>query len=315
MKRSICLLLAASMLVPGVLGGCASKQQVESVAARTRQENEEQRQKIQQLEQLLADSRQQLQEQIEKSNQPVAERAADTWVELNALRQEFAKLKGEVEVMRIRMDRELGQDNASLPVVPPTVAQRLEAIEFAMDNQLHVDLPTAEALNRIKEYEKAQLQAANATDENATGAASLAAAPAQAQQTTKQQRPSADPAKALYDRAFEEYKAGNFEQARSYWAEFSDTFPKHPYRASALFWQGQCYYKLKDYGRAALLYDDVINKYPKSEKVPGAMLKQGYSLQNLGSKDGARAAWTLLRKKFPKSKEAALAEKALKELK
>lgn len=309
MKRLASLTIVAALALPLMIGGCASKQEVESIQARSRQDSEEQRRLIMQLETELAEAREQLKQEIERTNTPVAKKTADIWVELNTLRRDFALLKGDVEVMQLRLDDELGAANATSMGVP-TVQERLEAIEFALENQLSVELETVAAMESARAAMSAPAADANATaeDGNATeAAASIQAAP----KTEQAVKVSGDPAKDLYDSAMAQYKAGEYKKARSYWAEFTDTFKKHPYRASAIFWQGQCYYKLKDYARAALLYDDVIKKYPNSSKVPSAMLKQGYALLRLGKEKAGKAALDLLVKKFPKSNEATQARKYL----
>lgn len=301
MRRLASLIVVIALATP-LLGGCASKQEVESIQARSRQDSEEQRRLIMQLEQELAEAREQLRQEIEKTNTPVAQKTADIWVELNTLRKEFATLKGDVEVMKLRLDREIGVDNATTAALP-TVQERLEAMEFAMENQLNIELETVTAMEEAKAVMAVAAKDTNATAEDSNATEAVAAAAATTPATTPK-KVSGDPAKDLYDAAMAEYKVGNYEKARSYWAEFTDTFKSHPYRASAIFWQGQCYYKLKDYARAALLYDDVIKKHPKSSKVPAAMLKQGYALLRLGKEKAGNAALDLLVKKFPDSNEA-----------
>lgn len=292
MKKVITLSMMLVMLSL-LLGGCASKQQVESIEARSRRTSEEQRRLIMQLERELAEARQQLSQEIERTNTPVAQKTADIWVELNSLRQQFALLTGQVEVMQVRMDNQLGSANATMP----TLRERLSAVEFAMENDLNVELETVAAMEAARSASpQSEKQGVAAAESNGTAAEPVAA--------PEPEKKPADPAKALYDRAMGEYKQGNYEKARTYWAEFSETFKEHPYRASSIFWQGQSYYKLKDYGRAALLYDDVIKKYPKSSKVPAAMLKQGYALMNLGKQKAGKAALNLLVKRFPDSREA-----------
>lgn len=278
--------------------GCASKSDVASIQADTRRQNAEQRRLIMELEEELAKSRSALKQEIEKSNDPVRQKTADIWVELNSLRQDFARLKGEMEVMQVRMDRQIGETNSTDP--RPSIQQQLDNIAFALENQLNVSLPQ---------------------DASAPGTETTAAAPSQPAKTvtvkgeSAEKQPEADPAKALYDKAYSLYKEGKYEQARSYWAEFVKTFPKHAYVPSAIFWQGQAYYKLKEYSRAALLYDDVIQKHPKSSKYRAAMLKQAYSLNHLGKPEVAKILLQELVEKHPGTVEATQAKNFLEKLK
>ncbi|HKI81741.1 MAG TPA: tetratricopeptide repeat protein, partial [Pseudodesulfovibrio sp.] len=84
---------------------------------------------------------------------------------------------------------------------------------------------------------------------------------------------------------------------------------------SAVFWQGQCYYMLKDYARAVILYEDVIEKYQKSSKYKAALLRSGYSWEHLSKPELAKMRFEEIIKKFPKSVEATQAKRSLDKMK
>ena len=146
-------------------------------------------------------------------------------------------------------------------------------------------------------------------------AKTVTVAPAAAGTDKAEPQTDSDPAKALYDKAYALYKEGNYERARSYWAEFTDTFKGHAFTPSAVFWQGQCYYMLKDYARAVILYEDVIEKYQKSSKYKAALLRSGYSWDHLGKPELAKMRFEEIVKKFPKSVEATQAKRSLDKMK
>ncbi|WP_147821515.1 tol-pal system protein YbgF [Salidesulfovibrio onnuriiensis] len=293
MKRIIPIFCAGAIALSGF--GCVTRTDVETMEAQNRRQNAEQRKLILQLEEELDKTRAALRNEIDKSSNPVREKTATIWIELNSLRQEFAQLKGDMEIMELRMDRQLGDANATMDMAP--MKDRVKDIEFALENQLNVDLSSA-----AKPKTEAQAEAKPA-DKVTVG------------KPEAKPEAQADPAKALYDRAYDLYKEGKYEDARSYWAEFVKSFPKHPYVASALFWQGQSYYKMKNYSNAAVLYDDVIQKYPKSSKYRAAMLKQAYSLHYLGKTKIAKFLLQELIDKHPKSVEATQAKSFLEKLK
>jgi len=290
--RNTILTLAGLAMFSAI--GCASKTDVETMQATNRRTSAEQRKMIMQLEQELAKSRAALRTEIEKSNDPVRQKTADIWVELNNLRQDFARLKGELEVMTIRLDRQVGDTNSTLTV--PVLEKRIDSMAFALENQLNVDLSATKSTH-------SNMQAPTAST-----------VPQNQQSQTTAVKPK-DPAKALYDKAYSLYKDGKYEKARSYWAEFVKAFPKNRYVASALFWQGQSYYKMKNYSRAALLYDDVVQKYPKSSKFKSAKLKLGFCMHNLGKDNVAKILFEELISAFPKSVEAKQAKNYLSKLK
>ncbi|MBU1163265.1 MAG: tol-pal system protein YbgF, partial [Proteobacteria bacterium] len=91
-------------------------------------------------------------------------------------------------------------------------------------------------------------------------------------------------------------------------------FPKSVHADNAQFWIGDSYYSEKWYEKAILEYQKVIEEYPKGNKVPASLLKQGFAFLNLGDKANARLILQELVNKYPKSNEAKIATKKLKEL-
>ncbi|MGE4193235.1 MAG: tetratricopeptide repeat protein [Pseudodesulfovibrio sp.] len=312
-------------LAVAALSGCASKTDVEAMQSERQQDLN----RIRQLESELTESREQLKAEIEKSNDPIRAKSADMWAEIQSLRAEFARLRGEMDAVNIRLDRQVGATDS--PTTMDSLANRVAELEFALENQLSVDLP------KVREERNAALaaqapapmavpaagaaaDAATASDDPADAAEAKAfettpPAGAQAPAAPVEQPADTDPAKALYDKAYALYKEGQFERARSYWAEFTDTFKGHAYIPSAVFWQGQCYYQLKDYARAVILYEDVIEKYKKSSKFKAALLKAGYSWQYLGKPELAKMRFQEVVEKFPQSVEATQAKRSLDKMK
>ncbi|MFH1912807.1 MAG: tetratricopeptide repeat protein [Pseudomonadota bacterium] len=284
--------------------GCASKTEMETLQVERRQD----RDRIRQLEAELEESRQQIIAEIEDSQSPVRQRAADMWAEIQTMRTDFARLRGDLETMNMRLDRQVGESNSTMTL--STLAGQLDEIEFVLENQLMVDL------SKIRQERAASLAATGgprATGPAATGPA--AAGPEHDDEPGETKGASADPAKALYDKAYALYKENQIERARSYWAEFTDTFKNHANVPSAVFWQGQCYFQLKDYARAVILFEDVIEKFPKSTKFKSALLRAGLSWDYLGKPELAKMRMNEVVKKFPDSVEATQAKRYLEKAK
>ena len=83
---------------------------------------------------------------------------------------------------------------------------------------------------------------------------------------------------------------------------------------NAQFWIAESYYKEGNYEDAILSYENLIKKFPKSDKVPGAMLKQAFAFRALGDLNTTRVILSTLKERFPDSKEAEIATKKLKEI-
>ena len=301
MIKYFSLFLIVCLMLPTF--GCVTKTDVETLQLERQQDLN----RIKQLEAELEESKQLLRQEIEKSQSPVREKTADTWAELQSLRSDFAKLRGDLETLNMRMDQQLG-DNATITM--NSLSEELREVEFILENQLQVDMSSIHN-KRIPAAPTAAAAVATA-DDNATTPET--ARPAQKAEPEKQAE-NTDPAKALYDKAYGLYKQGEYEKARSYWAEFTDTFKGHAYVASAVFWQGQCYYKLKDYARAAILYEDVIEKYTKSSKYKSALLMAAYCWNKLGKPELAKMRLNEVIKKFPKSPQATQAKRQLEKMK
>ncbi|WFS64194.1 tetratricopeptide repeat protein [Pseudodesulfovibrio thermohalotolerans] len=321
-KKTCIFSLFLAILSISALSGCATRTDVEAIQSDRQQD----RNRIRQLEAELAESRQQLKEEIEQSNNPIRERSADMWAEIQSLRTEIAKMRGEMDNLNIRMDRQVGAADSAVTV--DDLARRLSEVEFAMENQLQVDLPKireernaamAAALPAATPEANAplagQAEAKSAENGAAAGAAAAVGTAAAADKNDSAPQADNDPAKALYDKAYALYKDGNYERARSYWAEFTDTFKGHAFTPSAVFWQGQCYYMLKDYARAVILYEDVIEKYKKSSKYKSALLRAGYSWEHIGKPELAKMRFQEVIQNFPKSVEATQAKRSLDKMK
>jgi TolA-binding protein len=294
------LVVVTIMILAGTFG-CASKNDMQTLQIERQQDLG----RIKQLEAELEESKQLLKQEIENSQSPVRQRTADMWAELQGLRADFAKLRGELETTNMRLDRQVGDSNSTMTM--STLAAQLDEIEFVLENQLQVDM------SKIREERAAATGTTPASVAPAVAATTVTVGSAEPEHDSEPpaQAASTDPAKALYDKAYALYKEDQYEKARSYWAEFTDTFKNHPYAASAVFWQGQCYYKLKDYARAVILFEDVIEKYASSSKYKSALLKAGYAWNYLGKPDLAKMRMNEVIKKFPKSVEATQAGRFL----
>ncbi len=116
----------------------------------------------------------------------------------------------------------------------------------------------------------------------------------------------------LYNTAKQAYDNGDFQSALQGFELFYEKFPDSENADNARFWIGEIYFAEKWYERAILEYEKVIKNYPDGNKVAGAYLKQGFAFEKLGESANARLILNQLIEKFPKSNEAAIAQKKLK---
>jgi len=120
--------------------------------------------------------------------------------------------------------------------------------------------------------------------------------------------------KERYDAAKRAFDRGDYSGARKGFQRLLTQFPASDNADNAQFWIGETFYREKWYEKAILEYQKVIEKYPKGNKVPASLLKQGLAFSNLRDKANARLILKELTKRFPKSHESGIAVKKLREL-
>jgi tol-pal system protein YbgF len=117
-----------------------------------------------------------------------------------------------------------------------------------------------------------------------------------------------------YVAAKQAFDQGDFEAARSDFESIIKDFPKSEHADNAQFWIGEIYYREKWYEKAILEYQKVIENYPKGNKVPASLLKQGFAFISLGDKANARLILKELSQKHPETNEGKIALQKIKEL-
>lgn len=118
-------------------------------------------------------------------------------------------------------------------------------------------------------------------------------------------------AAADYRAAVELVKAGQHDAAVAALRTFLEKHPRHDYADNAQYWLGEAFYAHKDYPHALTEFRNVIETYPRGNKVPDALLKVGYCYQAMGQTEKARAVLEQVVNLYPKTEPAALAAKRL----
>jgi len=120
---------------------------------------------------------------------------------------------------------------------------------------------------------------------------------------------------ATYAAAYQTFKNGQYTKAREAFQGFLNAYPTGEYSDNAQFWIGECYFFDKNYEKAILEYEKVTKKFPSSNKVPYALLKQGISFQKLGDKVSAKLLLQQVMKDYPNTSQARIARSKLQEIK
>ncbi len=85
-----------------------------------------------------------------------------------------------------------------------------------------------------------------------------------------------------YDKALKAHQDGDFQKSEKFFAAFVAKNPKHPLADNALFWIGDGYMSQKMFKQAIAKFQDLIDRFPKSDKKCDAMTKQIQAFKELG---------------------------------
>jgi tol-pal system protein YbgF len=130
---------------------------------------------------------------------------------------------------------------------------------------------------------------------------------------TREERTVGDTAK--YNQIWRAYRNKKTkESATEQFRQFVTDYPKSQHAPEAQYWVGVATYDEADYARAISDFQTLIDKYPQSDKVCDAMLKQGLGFVQL--KDTAKAKLFLgeVPRRCPKTPAAAKASERLSKL-
>lgn len=117
-----------------------------------------------------------------------------------------------------------------------------------------------------------------------------------------------------YQAAFELLKEQRYEPAAAAFRQFLVTFPDSQLADNAQYWLAESYYVTDKFEDALGQFRAVIDRYPRSRKLPDALLKMGYCNYELKRWNEARSALTRVTTDFSDSTAARLAEQRLKRM-
>lgn len=117
-----------------------------------------------------------------------------------------------------------------------------------------------------------------------------------------------------YQAAFELLKEQRYEPAALAFQQFLVSYPESQLADNAQYWLAESFYVTDQFESALKEFEVVINKHPRSRKVPDALLKIGYSNYELKRWDSARSSLARVQSEYPDTTAARLAEQRLKRM-
>jgi tol-pal system protein YbgF len=246
--------------------------------------------------------------------------------QIGELQEELASIKRtastreEVQNVNVR----IAEQTEQLLRSNATLVTKVDAIEDRLQNAVGSNETTAHRIDQLaQQVAKAQrdlddlkalvtlLQQPPAAPP-ATDPAAAAQAPANpSSQVTVPA--SADPMDT-YQAAYRDYQRGNYDLAIEGFRDFLATNTVADLADNAEYWIGESLFSQKKYREAIEQFDTVVSQYPRSDKVPGALLKKGYAYININERAQGIVQLQYVVHEHPRSQEAALARQKLKQL-
>jgi tol-pal system protein YbgF len=232
---------------------------------------------------------------------------------------EMEGLKKRQRDLYLDMDRRLRameEAQAAAKAVPPATmgtfvpapTPAAPAGETDMGNATGMGSPPAAASSATMESPAAMVPSSPLP-----GPGALSAAPAIT--STESSAADAEKERQAYERAFELLKQGRYDLAVAAFKAFVQSYPSGQYADNAQYWLGEANYVQRQFKDALKEFQAVVNNHPTSPKRPDAMLKMGYTYQELGDLDQARMTLNNVITNYPASTAARLAQKRLQNLK
>jgi len=122
---------------------------------------------------------------------------------------------------------------------------------------------------------------------------------------------ASDDEKQEYQQAYNSLRNGHTDQSITELTAYLEKYPAGGLSSNAQYWLGEAYRVKQDNDSARKAFNDVIDKYQGSAKVPDALLKLGYIEMELKNTAKAREYLTRVTSDFPNTPAARLAAKKL----
>lgn len=218
--------------------------------------------------------------------------------EMESLGTEVRELRGQVETLSHTVNQ-LKERQRELYL---DVDQRLQRMETATPAQIAgpSQLPDASTEAPATQTETT----APSQSVPAPGAPSAAESP-----STVGVDPFAE--QQAYQGAFDLLKSGRYEDAAVAFQQFIADFPTGTYADNAQYWLGETFYITRQFDRSVQEFERLVAMHPNSQKLTHALLKIGYSHDELGNEAEAERVLGELIERHPQSAAAGLARKRL----
>ncbi len=111
--------------------------------------------------------------------------------------------------------------------------------------------------------------------------------------------PEAADSTGLYEQAFAMLQDRDYDGAERSFTAFLKRYPDDKLSGNAKYWLGETFYVRGNFERAARVFAEAYQQFPKGPKGPDNLLKLALSLNGMGKKDDACLTLAQLRREYP----------------
>lgn len=115
----------------------------------------------------------------------------------------------------------------------------------------------------------------------------------------------------LYQMAYDSVINSNFDRSIAEFDQYLSIYPEGRFVTNAYYWKGQAYLYLNRYEEARDSYEVILDQYADSAKLPDAMYGLGLAYEGLGNISQARQLLNDIKRRFPNTGVANLADTRL----
>lgn len=115
----------------------------------------------------------------------------------------------------------------------------------------------------------------------------------------------------LYQMAYDSVIKSNFDMSIAQFDQYLSIYPEGRFVTNAHYWKGQAYLYLNRYTEAVESYEEIVNQGQESAKLPDAMYGLALAYEGMGNIAQARILLNDIKRKFPNTGVANLADTRL----
>ncbi len=253
-------------------------------------------------------------EGLEEAQKSTGQTVSDLMIQLQTMSSEFQVLTGRFEESRYFSEKsssELIESKDQLLAKMKELEFELTDLKKKMDqSRVLAEQARKEEAEKAEQLKKAEEAAELKKAEEAKQAKRTVVKKMKQPAAKKEEGNSA--IKDIYMTAYQNFKEGNIAEAREKFTSLLNEYDENDYSDNARFWIGETYYKEENFEDAILAYQELFDKNPKSDKVPGALLKQGLAFYALKDQKTGKIILERLIEKYPDTDPARLALRKIK---